>query len=137
MHLPRNSIVPFSGKKARKNAKKPLQEAVQISNQDGCLKEFGVSESENAVQSFVCVSPGDILTLNFAIPIDIDIDGDEQIIDLVVDGVLRATSVKKRNLHLHRGDFMDVYHYPNVNGQRDKLHRCDMIVQERATDKGM
>lgn len=127
-----NMHLPYSVVGQAKQTKKKQLEAVSIFNQSGVLKEFGVTEFGNGVMCYVPVSLGDSLTLNFEIP-----SGEMQIVDVLIDGIVRETIFNNRAAHIHRGKIIKVCACERrPSGAKGKLQHCDMAVQNRRTTKG-
>jgi hypothetical protein len=127
--------LPYSVvEKAKKAAKKKPLEAVSIFGSSGTvLEETGITESGNAIQCFVQVSPGDILTLGFEIP-----STEGQIVDVFIDGILRESNITtSRPLATHRGKVAKVCACEiRPSGAKGRLEYCDMVVEDRITTNG-
>jgi hypothetical protein len=115
-----------------KQPKKKMSEAVSILNQSGVLKEFGTTESNNQIQCYLPVAPGDNLTMSFEIP-----SGEVQIIDILIDGIVRETIFNNRGSLFHRGKVTKVCACERrPSGSKGKLELYDMVVQARTNTKG-
>lgn len=127
MHLP-HDLVGQPAKLARKES----AEAVSIFNQSGVIKEYGVTESGNGIQCFLPVAHGDALNLSFDI-----LSGEEQIVDILVDGIVREIIFNSRVAKIHRGKVVKVCACERrPSGVKGKLEHCDMVVQNRSTLRG-
>jgi hypothetical protein len=133
MHLPQ-SLIDTAGKPSKKkDSRGATIYKVNTSLVEESLEEFGITDLENTVQGYVCVSVGDILTVG----VETEHRG-EQIVDLVVDGILRENSIKKSNAVKHHVKFDIVCHNMRIGKSRGngKLQHCDMAIEDRITAYG-
>lgn len=111
---------------------------LKIGDTDIDLKEFDIPGDDKTSNCYLLTSPGDILTPHLAISLTHQA---EEFVDVVVDGILRASSgIKKggkaKNFTNHV-NFDKVLSYTFKGDKRKALVANQMLVQTRDTSKGI
>ena len=115
-----------------KSSRKKIVDAVSLCANSEILQELAVRDSGNSIQCLVPVSLGDKLSVQFHIPC-----GEFEIVDLVVDGILRETSFNNRVSKTHNGSFTKVCHCERRDtGSMGGIQHYDMVVTERTKTHG-
>jgi hypothetical protein len=95
---------------------------LQLNENDA--KEFEIPADGNKFSCYVLTKPGHVLTARSAVNLASDV---EEFVDLVVDGVLRATSAIKKGAEkgkkatVHKPSFEKVLFYRYENGKKKGL----------------
>lgn len=97
------------------------------------VPEYGVIQTSTETKCYIAVSPNDRLSIHYSIG-----SGEKEYIDMIVDGVLRYSTLNTRSAATNHGAFTQVcYCKPNQdNGRKGKMQVCNMVVNKRNTNHG-
>ena len=107
---------------------------VVLQNGNGeSLQEYGASVDGRHAACYVLTAPGDIVTVNFMLT-----SGVEQCCDLVVDGILRASAIRKSSSKTQKVSLGYVLHQKVVAGKDKKTNprKYQMEINTRDASKG-
>jgi hypothetical protein len=103
------------------------------SSNDVDLREFGTVVEGSTTTCYALTSPNDVITVRFAFNPNV-----AAFVDLVVDGVRRASSSTEKSQSIFRGSFNRVCHLARTKSdKRAGLKLCLIQVKSRDSSKGL